>query len=88
MAGDLSDVGKRENILVIREENGKREFARVNLLSKDLFLSPYYYLKTNDVLYVEPVKSKFITRTGVPTYIGIVAGALSLLITIVTVLKK
>ena len=88
MAGDLSDVGKRENVLVIREENGKREFARVNLLSKDLFLSPYYYLKTNDVLYIEPVKSKFISRTGIPTYIGIVAGGLSLLITIITVLKK
>jgi len=87
-AGDLSDLGKRENVLVIREENGKRDFARINLLSKDLFISPYYYLKTNDVVYVEPVKSKFITRNGVPTYIGIFAGTLSLLITIINVAKK
>jgi len=88
MAGDINDLGKRENVLVIREENGKRDFARLNLLSKDIFLSPYYYLKTNDVVYVEPVKSKFISRNGVPTYIGIVAGALSLLITIINVAKK
>jgi polysaccharide export outer membrane protein len=73
--------------LVIREENGQRAFARVNLLSKDLFLSPYFYLKTNDVVYVEPVKSKFIARSGLPQYIGVVAGGLSLLITILNVTK-
>jgi polysaccharide export outer membrane protein len=87
MAGDINDLGKRENILIIREENGKREFARINLLSKDLFLSPYFYLKTNDVVYVEPVSAKFIARKGFPTYLGIVAGALSLLITIINVTK-
>jgi polysaccharide export outer membrane protein len=82
MAGDLTDLGKRENVLVVREVDGLRSFARVNLLSKELFKSPYYYLKTNDVVYVEPVKAKFITRTGVPQYLGIVAVGLSLLITI------
>lgn len=88
MAGDLTDLGKRENVLVIREVNGERNFARINLLSKDLFTSPYYYLKTNDLVYVEPVKAKFISRTGVPQYLGIVAVGLSLLITILNVSKK
>ena len=83
MAGDLTDLGKRENVLVVREVNGERNFARVNLLSKDLFNSPFYYLKTNDVVYVEPVKAKFINRTGVPQYLSIVAVGLSLLITII-----
>lgn len=83
MAGDLTDMGKRENVLVIREVNGQRNFYRVNLLSKDLFTSPYYYLKTNDVVYVEPVKTKFISRSGIPQYLGLVAGAVALLITII-----
>ena len=87
MAGDLTEFGKRENILVVREVNGKRNFARVNLLSKNLFNSPYYYIKTNDVVYVEPVKSKFITRKGVPQYLAIAAVGLSLLLTIINLRK-
>lgn len=87
MAGDLTDLGKRENVLVVREVDGVRSFARVNLLSKDLFSSPYYYLKTNDVIYVEAVGAKFISRTGVPQYLGLVAVGLSLLITIINVSK-
>jgi len=80
-------MGKRENVLVIREVNGQREFARVNLLSKDIFSSPYFYLKTNDVIYVEPVKTRFIARTGVPQYISVVALGLSLLITLINLIK-
>jgi polysaccharide export outer membrane protein len=87
MAGDVTDLGKRDNVLVVRELNGERNFARVNLLSKDLFASPYFYLKTNDLVYVEPVKAKFINRTGVPQYLGIVAVGLSLLITIINLSK-
>ncbi|CAN5894356.1 polysaccharide biosynthesis/export family protein [soil metagenome] len=88
MAGDINEMGKRENILVVREVNGQRDFARVNILSKDLFMSPYYYLKTNDVIYVEPVKTRFIARTGVPQYISVVAVGISLLLTIVNLIKK
>ncbi len=87
MAGDLTDFGKRDNVLVIREVNGVRNYARVNLLSKNLFKSPYYYLRTNDVVYVEPVKSKFIARKGVPQYLAIAAVGLSLLITVINLRK-
>jgi polysaccharide export outer membrane protein len=58
MAGDLTINGKRENVLLIREEDGKRNFIRLNLNSSNLFQSPYYYLKQNDILYVEPDKAK------------------------------
>ncbi|MEP7164113.1 MAG: polysaccharide biosynthesis/export family protein [Ferruginibacter sp.] len=88
IAGDMNEMGKRENVLVIREVNGQRDFARINLLSKDLFKSPYYYLKTNDVIYVEPVKTRFIARTGIPQYIGIAAVGISLLITIINLSRK
>lgn len=87
MAGDITDFGKRDNILVIREVNGKREFARINLLSKNLFRSPYYYLKTNDVVYVEPVKAKFISRKGVPQYLALAAAGLSLVLVIINLRK-
>lgn len=87
MAGDLTDLGRRENVLVVREVNGVRTFARINLLSRDLFNSPYYYLKTNDVVYVEPVKAKFISRNGVPQYVSLAAVGISLLITIINISK-
>lgn len=58
LAGDLTIYGRRENILVVRDNNGKKEFARLNLNSSELFNSPYYYLRQNDVVYVEPNKRK------------------------------
>ena len=58
LAGDLTIYGKRENVLLVREENGQRNFIRLNLNSSKLFQSPYYYLKQNDVIYIEPNKGK------------------------------
>lgn len=58
MAGDLTAYGKRENVLVIREIAGKRTMVRMNLNDKDILDSPYFYLKQNDVIYVEPDKAK------------------------------
>ncbi len=54
MAGDLSIYGKRDNILVIRDNGGKREYKYLNMLDSNILNSPYYYLKQNDVLYIEP----------------------------------
>lgn len=55
MAGDLTVYGKRENVLVQREENGKKVLYKVNLNSGyDLYASPVYYLQQNDIVYVEP----------------------------------
>lgn len=87
MAGDITYLGKLDNVSIIREVNGERKFARVNLLSKDIFNSPYFYLKTNDVVYVEPVKARYISRNGVPQYLSIIAIGLSLVLTIIN-LKK
>lgn len=59
MAGDMSIFGKRVNVMVIREKDGKREFGRINFNDvNSLFDSPFYYLQQNDVVYVEPRKSK------------------------------
>lgn len=56
LAKDLTIYGKRDNITVIREQNGKRESYKIDLRSKNLFDSPAYYLQQNDVVYVEPNK--------------------------------
>jgi len=86
LAGDLNMAGKRENILVVREYNGRRDFGRVNLLSKDIFNSPYFYLKTNDVVYVEPTSASFVPRERIRTYVPILTGGLSVVLTIVNLI--
>jgi polysaccharide export outer membrane protein len=58
MAGDMTVYGKRENVLVIRETNGVRKMTRLNLNDKSVYDSPYFHLKQNDIVYVEPDKSK------------------------------
>ncbi len=55
-AGDLTEYGERNNILLIREENGKITYHRINLNDSEVLSSPYFYLKQNDALYVEPNK--------------------------------
>ena len=66
-AGDLTIYGKREKVLVLRNENGKQRVYGINLCSADhLYSSPVYYLQQNDVVYVEPneVKARQSTVNG------------------------
>lgn len=57
-AQDLTDYGRREDILIIREENGKRVFYKIDLRTAELFKSPAYQLRPNDVIYISPNKNK------------------------------
>jgi len=58
LAGDLTFYGRRDNVLVIRETNGKREWGRLDLTKPEIMSSPYFYLQQNDVLIVEATKKK------------------------------
>lgn len=58
LAGDMTPYGKRDNILIIREEADKKTFARLDIRDKEIFTSPYYYLHPNDVVYIEPNKGR------------------------------
>ncbi len=58
LAGDLTIYGMRENVMVIRNNNGTKEFGRLNLNSSEIFNNPYFYLKQNDLVYIEPNRSK------------------------------
>jgi polysaccharide export outer membrane protein len=53
-SGGIPITGRKDNVLIVRETEGKREFARLNLNSRNVFNSPYFYLKQNDMIYVEP----------------------------------
>jgi len=85
LAGDLTLYGKRENILVIREKDGKKEYARLNLYDTDIFKSPFYYLRQNDIVYVEPHKSKTAALNApTRTSIGLILSAISVLVLALT----
>jgi len=58
LAGDLTIFAQRNNVLLIREKDGNRQFVKLDLRSKDFFESEYYYLHSNDILYIEPGKGK------------------------------
>jgi polysaccharide export outer membrane protein len=84
LAGDLTISGKRDNILLIREINGERKFANININSSKFFESPYYYLKNNDILYVEAGKSKFYTTDPFKQTLPIVLSFISLILTAIS----
>ena len=77
LAGDLTIYAKRDNVLVIREEEGVKTIKRLNLSSTELFSSPYYYLKTNDVVYVEPNKARVASSSRSQQWLPILFSALT-----------
>lgn len=87
LAGDLNISGNRENVLVIREENGTKNEYRVNLKSKKTLTSPVYYLQQNDVVYVEPnyarVQDAAYTRNT-----GLFISLASVLISLLTIITR
>jgi len=88
LAGDLTIYGKRENILIVRDNNGKKEFARLDLNSSEIFNSPFYYLKQNDVVYVEPNKRKVSASNSAQIQtIGVLASVLSVIVLAITQIK-
>jgi polysaccharide export outer membrane protein len=85
MAGDLKITGKRSNILLMRDNGDKKDVVRLNLNSSDIVASPYFYLKQNDVLYVEPNKTKVAAANGRGTQLVTIAISIAtLIITVVT----
>jgi polysaccharide export outer membrane protein len=65
MAGDMTFYGRRDNVLFIRETNGKREFARLDLTKPEIMASPYFYLQQNDVVIFEATNKKVVANDAV-----------------------
>ena len=90
-AGDLTIQGKRNDVMVLRQENGHQKIYKINLCSgRDIFNSPAYYLQQNDVVYVTPndTKKRSSTLNGNTVQsTGFWMSISSLLVTVLTFLK-
>lgn len=78
LAGDLTIYGKRDNVMLVREVEGKKIIRRLDLNSSSLLQSPYYYLQSSDVIYVEPNKAKVSSSTKTTQLLPIILSGLSL----------
>ncbi len=77
LAGDLTIYARRDNVMLIRENNGKRIIKRIDLNSSSILTSPYYYLRSNDIVYVEPNKSRVASTGRATQWLPVVFSVLS-----------
>ena len=83
LAGDITAFGKKENVMLIREsDDGTRTVKRLNLNDRSLLSSPYYYLRSNDIVYVEPTKAKVASTNTTKQVLPIIISSISLLVII------
>ena len=87
LAGDLTINGVRDNIMVVREQNGHKQEYRVDLTKRDALNSPVYYLTQNDVIYVEPNGAKVQQSRYTQSYSLFISVA-SLIITVISVVTR
>jgi polysaccharide export outer membrane protein len=85
-AGDLTIYGMRNNILLIREINGKKTYNRIDITNADFIDSPYYYLSQNDLIVVQPNKTK-VNSSVVGPNVVVTLSALSLITTIFLIIR-
>ncbi|MEO8764894.1 MAG: polysaccharide biosynthesis/export family protein [Ginsengibacter sp.] len=87
LAGDLTIYGKRQTVLLIREEDGRRKTRHIDLNSSNFFNSPYYYLQPNDVVYVEPNKAKVASASRSQQLLPLILGSLSIIVVVLDRVK-
>jgi len=80
LAGDLTIYAKRDNVVLIREEEGTKIIRRLNLNATDIFTSPYYYLKSNDIIYAEPNENRIAMTSETRQMLPIILSALTLIV--------
>ncbi|MFA5418674.1 MAG: polysaccharide biosynthesis/export family protein [Bacteroidales bacterium] len=85
MSGDLTDFANRNKVAIIRQNKTGSEVVYVDMTKRDILLSDYYYLKPNDIVYVQPVKGKQFTFAEFPY--GVVFGLISSTILIINFVK-
>jgi polysaccharide export outer membrane protein len=88
IAGDLQITGIRNNVLVIRDIDGKKTETRVDLTKKDLFNSPVYYLQQNDVIYIEANRAKRNSSVVNTSNVSLVISVISLFVTMVILFRQ
>jgi polysaccharide export outer membrane protein len=89
MAGDATVFGKRTAVLIIREtQDGQRQFARVDLTGRELFDTPFYYLHSGDIVYVEPVAGRATSSDRTLQLVPMIISSLSMLLLIFNTFEK
>lgn len=89
MAGDFTSYSRRDSVMVIRERAGIRSFGYVDFKSYDVFESPYYYLKQNDMIYVMPDKTKVNSiRDPGSRILPWVSSAVSVAVLLITITRR
>ncbi|MBS1741491.1 MAG: polysaccharide biosynthesis/export family protein [Bacteroidetes bacterium] len=88
LAGDITIYGRKDNVLLIREIDGKRKIKRINLNSRNFLISSYYYLQPNDVVYVEANKEKVAAASRNPQLLPTILSGLSVVAVVITQLIK
>jgi len=87
-AGDLEATANRDGLVLIREIDGERKIIPLDLTNSKIMQSPYYYLKNNDILYIEPGKAKYATVSPTSRTLPIVLSIVSVLTIIFALAKK
>ncbi len=87
-AGDLTIYARRDNVTLVREEKGKRIVKRLDLNSGALLTSPYYYLRSNDIIYVEPNSAKVSAASNTRNWLPAILSGLSLTAVIIDRLTR
>ena len=86
-AGDMNNSAQRNNVLVVREENGKRVTYEVNMLDEAcVFQSPAYYLQQNDVVYVSPNKSVKVKGSASYTLLSVSSTLVGMAVSIISLI--
>jgi polysaccharide export outer membrane protein len=87
-AGDLTIYGLRDNVILIRQEGANKLVKRLDLNSSSILTSPYFFLKSNDVLYVEPGKAKVASTDQARQILPIIFSGISVIVIILNSLLK
>ena len=86
LAGDFTNYSKRDSVLIIREISNRREFGYVNFNDHNIFNSPYFYLKQNDIVYVQPRKTVIGTiRSREAKFLPFISVGLSSILLLITI---
>lgn len=80
LAGDLTIFASRNNVLLIREEAGVKKLVRLDLTTDEILKSPYYYLRSNDIIYVEPNKAKIASASASRQWLPLVLSSLTFVV--------
>ncbi len=88
LSGDLTITGRRDNILVVRETATGKQLKRLNLNDNSIFYSPFYYLKPDDVVYIEPNRIKINSSSQTTQIVSYALSGLSIFITLLAYLRR